>query len=160
MFDEKARASSQALKENLFPDAQRKEKFQMQKAAGVVSSTTFHSAFSTHPYRDTSSCPAPTRLVLQVPRQQLTFKEDCKPEPGEQLNHSWQRGWKHNTLSTASPVFLTQSVLLTWTYLQPLPAFVQWMRMNLPATSPAPFNISLQKREHCMSGPSEKLLFA
>lgn len=94
----------------------------MQKATWGASSMMFYSAFSVHPYRDTSSCPAPAaRVVLQVPRQQLTFKEDCKPKPGEQRNHSWQNGWKHNTLSTASPLFLIQSVLLTPTYLQPLP---------------------------------------
>lgn len=48
----------------------------------------FYSAFSIHPYKDTISCPAVVQLGLQVPRQQLTFKEDCKHKPGEQLNHS------------------------------------------------------------------------
>lgn len=66
VFDEKARTSSQALKENLFPDAQSEEKFQMQKATWAASLTMFYSAFSIDPCRDTSSCPAPARLVLQV----------------------------------------------------------------------------------------------
>lgn len=123
MFDEKARKPSQARKESLFPEAQRNEKFQMQnfKATWGVCSIMFYSAFSTHPYRDTSSCPVLACVVLQVPRQQLTFKEDCKPKPGEQLKHSWQNRWKHNTVSTASLVFPIQNVLLTSTYLQPLP---------------------------------------
>lgn len=73
------------------------------------------------PLQRHQSCPAPTHLVLQVPRQQLTFKEDCRPKPGEQLKHSWQKGWRHNMVSTASPMLLMQSVLLTPTYLEPQP---------------------------------------
>lgn len=87
-------------------------------------------------------------LVSLLPRQQLTSKGDCKPKPGEQLNHSWQKGWEHSVVSIASPVFLIRSVLLTWPIYSPYLYAELLDEHELSArtfTSPEPFNISLQK---------------